>query len=219
MKVKKYNAQGKESGSVDLPGSVFGADRISEGAIHTALRAELRNRRQGTHKTKIISEVSGGGKKPWRQKGTGYARQGSIRATQWRGGATVFGPVPRDYRINIPVAQRRAGVRSILAKKGLTGAVSVLADVTLEKFNTKQMFTIFKEMGQLPGNTVAYIVDSEDLKLKKSVMNIPAVVFQHVRRLNAPELHFAGHLVISESALKYIESAYGTEKTKGAKAV
>lgn len=220
-KAKKYDVSGKEAGSVDLSEKVFGEDRISEGAIHAVIRAELRNRRQGTHKTKGISEIRGGGKKPWRQKGTGYARQGSNRATQWRGGQTVFGPLPRDYTIKLPTAQRRAGIRSILAKKGQAGSISVLADVTLEKFSTKQMYSIFKTMGQLPGNTVAFVVDSEDLKLKKSLMNIPSVAFQHARRLNAPEIYYAGHLVISESALKYLEGAYASEgkaKSGGAQA-
>jgi large subunit ribosomal protein L4 len=211
-KAKKYDTSGKESGSIDLSEKVFGEDRISEGAIHAVIRAELRNRRQGTHKTKGISEIRGGGKKPWRQKGTGYARQGSNRATQWRGGQTVFGPVPRDYTIKLPVAQRRAGIRSILAKKCRAGSVSVISDVTLDKFSTRQMYSIFKTMGQLPGNTVAFIVDSEDAKVKKSLMNIPSVAYQHARRLNAPELYYAGHLVISESALKYLEASYGSEK-------
>lgn len=217
IKAKKYDASGKESGSADLSEKVFGEDRISEGAIHAVIRAELRNRRQGTHKTKGISEIRGGGKKPWRQKGTGYARQGSIRATQWRGGATVFGPLPRDYSIKLPTAQRRSGLRSILAKKARGGSVSVIADIALEKFSTKQMYSIFQAMGQLPGNTVAFVAADEDIKLKKSVMNIPSVAYQNVQRLNAPELYYAGHIVISESALAHLEKNYGTDKVKEAK--
>ncbi len=213
MKANKYDVTGKAAGTVELPAGVF-TEEFSKGSIYTVIRIENRNRRQGTHKTKGFSEVSGGGKKPWRQKGTGNARQGSIRAAQWRKGYTVFGPQPRDYSLRIPEKVRKLGMKSILSARASVNAVSVLENVKLDKFSTSAMFKIFKNMGVLPGNTVCFVSDSDDLMLKKSLMNIPGLVYVNANRLTAPELYYSGHLVVTEGALRQIESILTKDAVK-----
>ncbi len=218
MKAVKYDSNGKKAGEISLPTELFGA-KISKGAVHTVLRAENANRRQGTHKTKGFSEVSGGGRKPWKQKGTGNARQGSIRAPQWRKGATVFGPQPRDYTIPLPDKMRKAGIRSIFSLKAQNAVISVLADLNIAEYSTKKMSAIFEGMGLLPGQTVAFVSDSNDHKVLKSLMNIPQIEFVHAHRLTAPEMYFSTHLVIAESAMPYLVSKYGQSGSKKAGAV
>ncbi|MCB1315937.1 MAG: 50S ribosomal protein L4 [Leptospiraceae bacterium] len=207
MKATKYNASGKKAGQVDLSSAVFIED-YSKSAIYDVIRAELANRRQGTHKTKERAEVRGGGKKPWRQKGTGNARQGSTRAPNWRGGGTVFGPRPRSYRIDLPDKMRKAGIRSILSFKALKEAINVLEDPQLDKYSTKQVYSIFKSMEMVPSGTVAFVVHGEDEKLKKSTGNIPHIRLINAERITAPELFYSTQVVITESALRVLEDRY-----------
>lgn len=211
MKAVKFDRTGKKVGETVLPDGVFNVE-VSKSAIHHVIRIENNNRRQGTHKTKTISEVSGGGKKPWRQKGTGNARQGSTRAPQWRHGATVFGPVPRDYSIRMPDKIRKAGMRSIFTAKARVNSIAVVEDIAMDSFSTKTVYNTFKTMGFLPGNTVAFISDSESAHVKKSCANIPQLRFVSAKRITAPEIFYSGQLVITESALKLIESAYAQNK-------
>ncbi len=210
MKAKKFDRTGKAAGEVQLPESVFGL-KINKSVIHTALRSEQRNRRQGTHQTKGFSDVSGGGKKPWGQKHTGNARQGSTRAPQWRHGATVHGPKPRDYSVKMNRDLRKKAVAFVFGLKGEQGAVSVMEDMQMTEFSTRTVFGALKTTGLIPGNTVAYVVDSDDIKLKKSFMNIPVVRFVHARRITIPELYNSSHVVVSDSALKYLSEAYGAK--------
>ena len=215
MKAEKFDHTGKKSGDVELAAGVF-LEEFSKAAIYSVIRIENRNRRQGTHKTKGRAEVSGGGKKPWRQKGTGNARQGSTRAPQWRKGGTVFGPLPRDYSLKLPEKVRKNGLRSILSAKAVSGSVKVLNALKMDSFSTKNAYGVFKNMGLLPGNTVCFLDDTEDLKVKKSLMNIPGIQFVHVRRMTAPEMYYAGQIVISESAMKFLEENYADSgKKKG----
>lgn len=214
MKAERFDLTGKKVGDMDLPAGVFTTE-FSKAAIYNVIRIENRNRRQGTHKTKNFSEVSGGGKKPWRQKGTGNARQGSTRAPQWRKGGTVFGPLPRDYTLKLPEKMRKAGLAAILSARANAGAVKVLQDMKLEKFSTKSALGIFKNMGVLPGNTVCFLADTEDLMIKKSLSNLAAVQFVNVRRMTAPEMYYAGSLVISEAAMKYLEENYAKAAKAG----
>lgn len=214
MKAATFDKTGKKKGERELPATIFSSE-FSKSAAQEIVVAELRNRRQGTHKTKGFSEVHGGGKKPWRQKGTGHARQGSIRAPQFRGGATVFGPVPRDYSIRVPGTKRRAGLRAILSQKAADGTVSVLEGFTVEDFSTKTVQKLFSTMGVAPeGARVSYIADGEDLKLKKSFANLSDVALMNANRLTAPELYYADHVVISDGALAAIEASCA-KKTKG----
>ena len=214
MKAATFDKTGKRKGERELPSSIFSAE-FSKNAAQEIVVAELRNRRQGTHKTKGFAEVHGGGKKPWRQKGTGHARQGSIRAPQFRGGATVFGPVPRDYSIRVPGTKRRAGLRAILSQKAVDGTVSVLEGFVPEDFSTKTVQKLFAAMGvAAQGARVSYIADGEDLKLKKSFANLADIGLMNASRLNAPELYYADHVVISDGALAAIEAACA-KKAKG----
>jgi len=206
MKVKKYNAQGAESGTANVADSLF-AVPVSEPAIHAVIRTENRNRRHGTHKTKDFAEVSGGGRKPWRQKGTGHARQGSIRAPQWRKGAIVFGPQPREYRIGINEKLRRLGILSILSKKAQREEVALIDALQTPEFSTKAIHGIFKKAG-FAGTAIVYVTDASDLKLQKSFSNLPHVTLMHAQRLNAPELLYADCIFFSEGALKYLEGRY-----------
>lgn len=207
MKATRYDRTGKKSGEQELPAELF-SDKFSKAAIHAVIRAENSNRRQGTHKTKQRAEVRGGGRKPWKQKGTGNARQGSIRAPNWRGGGVVFGPQPRSYRIDLPEKMRIGGIRSILASKAAQGAISLLEDIKLEDYNTKAAFSVFKNMGFTNHALVVYVVSGEDEKLKLSLRNIPNVLLVNASRPNAPELYYAEQVVIAEGALKDLVARY-----------
>jgi large subunit ribosomal protein L4 len=209
MNVKKYDSAGKESGTIELPDEIFGGE-INKATLYALIRTESRNRRQGTHKTKGFSDVHGGGRKPYKQKGTGNARQGSIRAAQFRGGFTVFGPLPRDYTIKLPEKQRKSGLRSVFQMRAMQNSISVMDDIKLNTFSTKTVSEIFKKMGLLPGNTVAYMVDSDDGIMKKSFGNIANVAYIHARRPTVPEMYYSGHLVITQSALDYIKDSFKT---------
>jgi len=210
MKVDKYDKNGKKSGSVELPDAIFGGE-INRDTIYMVLRTENRNRRQGTHKTKDFSEVSGGGKKPYSQKGTGNARQGSTRAPQFKGGAIVFGPQPRNYRIDLPEKVRKVGYLSILKARIQQNALCVVEDPEISAYSTKAIYSVFKNMGVVQRNTVTFLTDSDDQFLKKSMLNIPQVLYMNARRPMAPELYHSGQVVIAESALKYLTEKYGSQ--------
>jgi len=212
MKVKKFTAQGAQSGTGELADAIFAAP-VSEAANHSVIRTENRNRRHGTHKTKDFAEVSGGGKKPWRQKGTGHARQGSIRAPQWRKGGIVFGPNPRDYRIGLNDRLRRLGIVSILAKKAQREEVGIIDALQAPEFSTKAIVSIFKKAG-FADSTVVYVTDVSDLKLQKSFGNMPNAKIMHAQRLNAPELYYSDFLFFSEGALKYLEAHYTLKRKR-----
>ncbi len=207
MKAVKFDKSGKKQGETELPADLFN-ENFSKSAIYAVVRAEQANRRQGNHKTKERAEVSGGGKKPWRQKGTGNARQGSIRAAQWRGGGTVFGPRPRSYRIDLPEKVRRAGIRSIFSSKAKDGVVNLLEDFAVESFSTKAVFDVFKAMGFAKESSVVFVTSREDEHLKKSMSNIPNVRFISASRVTAPELYYASQVVIAEPALADLEERY-----------
>lgn len=206
MKATKYDSTGKQSGEAELPADLF-SEKFSKAAIHAVIRAENANRRQGTHKVKGRSEISGGGKKPWKQKGTGNARQGSIRAPQWRGGGTVFGPTPRSYRIDLPEKVRKAGIRSILSSKASDNAVSILADLKVDEFSTKAVASVFKNMG-VADRSVVVVLSNADEKLKKSFANLANVQLVSAERLTAPEMYYAARLVIGEGALEDLTKRY-----------
>ncbi|MCB1139264.1 MAG: 50S ribosomal protein L4 [Leptospiraceae bacterium] len=213
MKAQKFDATGKKSGDLNLPDSVFGVE-VNAGLIREIIDLENRNRRQGTHKTKTVSEVSGGGKKPWRQKGTGNARQGSTRSVQWKGGGISHGPVPRDYSVRVPDKKRKAGIRAVFSYKASKDAIFVLADLDVQEFSTKKVHGVFKAMGLIPGSTVVFVTMGADEKLRKSVSNIPVVHHMDATRITAPELYYNSRLVISESALAHLEKTYAAQGVK-----
>ena len=215
IKVPCFDAlNNKSSDDIELPAGVFGVKKISPALIYQVVRSEQTNRQQGSHKTKTRKEVAGGGKKPWRQKGTGNARQGSNRAPQWRGGGIVFGPQPRNYRIDLPHKQRKAGLRAILASRAQEkSVVSVLRGLQVNEYKTAPIYKVFRSMSLLPQSTVVFISDQINAHMLKSFANIRNVQLMAAERLCAPELYYAGRLVIAETALAYLEQAYSKKES------
>lgn len=203
MKAPLFDATGKSSGQADLEDSIFGLEPNLV-LIQEIITAENTNRRQGTRKTKTVSEIRGGGRKPYRQKGTGNARQGSIRSTQFRGGSTIFGPLPQNFEIRIPAAKRKAALRSILSYKVSVNALSVIKDPDTG-YSTKKANGILEAAGLIPGGTVTFITGSEQKELLKSIGNIALVKTVTATRLTAPELYYNSHVLITESALKELQ--------------
>lgn len=208
MKAQKFAKDGSLQQEVELPAELFGS-KISDGAIYYAINAENANNRSGNHATKTRSYVSGGGKKPWAQKGTGRARQGSIRAPQWVGGGTVHGPQKRDYSIQVPRKLKQRAVLSILGKKAQDAKVKILEDLDLQKFATKEVDSVFQKMDIKNQGKIGFLVGDESDFLKKSVRNIPNVQYINANRIACRDIFYNQNLVITESALKSMLDHYG----------
>lgn len=201
-KVAVYNKEGATVGEITLSDAVFGAD-VNAGLMHEAVQMYLANQRQGTHDTKTRSEVSGGGKKPWRQKGTGRARQGSTRAPNWRHGGIVFGPHPREYGWTMPKKARRAALRSALSAKVASGDLIVLDSLELEAPKTKEIVSLLKNLNAF---SKAYIVTAEqNVNVYKSARNLPGVNANEARNLNVYEVLYADKLVLTRDAVAKVE--------------
>ena len=197
-RVRVFDGTGNEAGEVELDEAVFGGP-INQAVLHQALLRQQANQRQGTHQTKTRGEVSGGGKKPWRQKGTGRARQGSTRAPQWRHGGTVFGPHPRSYEQDLPKKQRRLALRSALASKADAEQVRVLEEIALESPKTKMMAQVFEKVAS--GSRTLFVIPEPDLNLEKSVRNLAAVKTILVSNLNVSDVMTADTVVFTRGAL------------------
>jgi large subunit ribosomal protein L4 len=197
-----YDRDGKESGQVELPASVFNAP-INEGVLHQAVRRQLANDRQGTHETKTRGEVSGGGKKPWKQKGTGRARQGSTRAPQWRHGGVVFGPHPHTYEQKMPRKQRRLALRSALSVKSQDDAVRVVEEIALAAPKTRVLAVLFDQLGA--GARTLFVIPEHDLMLEKSTRNLAGVKTILATNLNPADVLTADTIVFTRSALTQVE--------------
>jgi large subunit ribosomal protein L4 len=197
-----YDRDGKETGTLELPASVFNAP-VNEAVLHQAVRRQQANDRQGTHETKTRGEVSGGGKKPWKQKGTGRARQGSTRAPQWRHGGTVFGPHPRTYEQKMPRKQRRLALRSALSVKSQEGAVRIVEEIALEAPKTRVVAALFDEMGA--GARTLFVIPEHDLMLEKSTRNLAGVKTILATNLNPTDVLTADTIVFTRSALTQVE--------------
>ena len=197
-----YDRDGKQSGTIELPEAVFSAP-VNEAVLHQAVRRQLANDRQGTHETKTRGEVSGGGKKPWKQKGTGRARQGSTRAPQWRHGGTVFGPHPRTYEQKMPRKQRRLALRSALSVKSQEGAVRIVEEIALEAPKTRIVAGLFDEMGA--GARTLFVIPEHDLMLEKSTRNLAGVKTILAQNLNPADVLTADTIVFTRSALTQVE--------------
>ncbi|HMW08129.1 MAG TPA: 50S ribosomal protein L4 [Leptospiraceae bacterium] len=206
MKARKYSKTGQSLAEVELPGEIF-TSKVSSGAIYDAIKAENANLRSGNHATKDRGEVRGGGKKPWSQKGTGRARQGSSRAPHWVGGGTVHGPKPRDYSIPLSRNVKRVAVVSILNKKASESKINILEDIAMTKYSTKEIFNIFKTMGVTNG-AFSLVVSGEDKFLKASTKNIPTLKYVNAKRIVCRDILYNNQLIITESALKEIVSQY-----------
>ena len=202
MKIPVRNREGKTVEEIEVSPEVFEAD-VNEAVVHQVIRAQLAAARRGTAKTKTRAEVSGGGKKPWRQKGTGRARIGSIRAPHWTGGGVVFGPTPRDYSFSVPKKMRRLALRSILTDKARNGQLIILDDFGLTEPKTKEAANVLKNLNALNKTTVVVSKDQDDAV--RSVRNLENVKVIYSSEINAYDLLDNEHLVMTRAALNSVE--------------
>jgi len=204
--VQVLDANGKQSGTLDLKPDVFGTE-IRVPLVHQAVLRELADRRVGTHDTKGRSEVSGGGKKPWRQKGTGRARQGSIRATQWKGGGKPFGPTPRSYDKDMPREMRRAALRSAVAARVNDGEVTVVDALRASDGKTKALVSQLSVLGVTPEKTALVVVAERADALLRAARNVPWLTVETPRHVSAYQLMQARRIVFERGALVALEEA------------
>ena len=203
--VSVFNMEGKEVGTMELNDAVFGVE-VNEHLVHMAVVAQLANKRQGTQKAKTRSEVSGGGRKPWKQKGTGRARQGSTRAPQWTHGGIALGPKPRDYSYTLPKKVKRLALKSAFSTKVADNDLIVVDNIAVEDYKTK---TVVEMLSKLGADKKALIVMPEvDQKLIKSAANIPGVKTALVNTINVYDILNCDKFIVAKSALEKIEEVY-----------
>ncbi len=203
--VKVYNMAGKAVGEIALSDVIFGAE-VNGAVLHAAVRAYLMNQRQGTQSTLTRSEVSGGGKKPWRQKGTGRARQGSTRSPQWTHGGIALGPKPRDYRTGMNKKTRKVALYSALSAKVAGGDFIVVDSIAAESYSTKTMATMLNALGATKKSLV--VLPTVDKVVIKSFSNIPGVVTTQYNTVNVYDVLNADKLVIAKDAVAMLEEVY-----------
>ena len=202
--VSVYNIEGKEVGTIDLNDAVFGVE-VNEHLVHMAVVSQLANNRQGTQKAKTRSEVSGGGRKPWRQKGTGHARQGSTRAPQWTGGGVVFAPVPRDYSFKMNKKEKRAALKSVLTSKVQENKFIVLDELKLAEVKTKEMK---KVLDNLKVNNALVIIGDDSENVALSARNIAGVQTASVNTINVFDMLKYNTIIATKSSVASIEEVY-----------
>ncbi|MCI8866212.1 MAG: 50S ribosomal protein L4 [Lachnospiraceae bacterium] len=202
--VSVYNMEGKEVGKMDLNDAVFGV-KINEHLVHMAVVAHLANRRQGTQKAKTRAEVSGGGKKPWRQKGTGHARQGSTRAPQWTGGGVVFAPAPREYTIRLNKKEKRAALKSALTSRVQGNKFIVVDELKLDEVKTKKFKAV---MDNLKVSKALVVVGQDSDNVALSARNIPTVKTAYVNTINVYDILKYNTVVATRAAVANIEEVY-----------
>ena len=202
--VSVLNMEGKEVGTIELNDAVFGVE-INEHLVHMAVVQQLANKRQGTQKAKTRSEVSGGGRKPWRQKGTGHARQGSTRAPQWKGGGVVFAPVPRDYSFKLNKKEKRAALKSALTSRVENGKLIVLDELKLDEIKTKKFKAV---MDNLKVNKALVVLADLDEKVIMSARNLPSVKTTQVETINVYDILKGDTLVLTKDAVTKIEEVF-----------
>ena len=203
--VSVYNMEGKEVGTIDLNDAVFGVE-VNEHLVHMAVLQQLADKRQGTQKAKTRSEVSGGGRKPWRQKGTGHARQGSIRAPQWKGGGVVFAPVPRDYSFKMNKKEKRAALKSALTDKAQAGNLIVVDELKFDEIKTKRFAEV---MNNLKATRKALVVLADnDQNVVLSARNLAEANTTLTNTLNVYDIVNARTLVLTKDAVAKIEEVY-----------
>ena len=203
-KVSVYNMEGKEVESIDLNDAVFGVE-VNEHLVHMAVVQQLANNRQGTQKAKTRSEVSGGGRKPWRQKGTGHARQGSTRAPQWTGGGVVFAPVPRDYCFKMNKKEKRAALKSALTSRVQENKLIVIDELKFDEIKTKNFKAV---MDNLKVNKAYVVLNENDEKVVKSARNLPNVQTALTNTINVYDVMKGGTVILTKDAVKTIEEVY-----------
>ena len=200
--VSVYNMEGNEVGTLELNDAVFGVE-VNEHLVHMAVVRQLANKRQGTQKAKTRSEVSGGGRKPWRQKGTGHARQGSTRAPQWTGGGVVFAPVPRDYSFKMNKKERRIALKSALTTRVQENKLVVLDELKLDAIKTKDMQNV---LNNLKVEKAMVVTDNENVIV--SARNIPNVITASVGTLNVFDILKYTTVVLDNAAVAKVEEVY-----------
>ena len=203
-KVAVYNMEGKEVGSMDLNDAVFGVE-VNEHLVHMAVLQQLANNRQGTQKAKTRSEVRGGGRKPWRQKGTGHARQGSIRAPQWKGGGVVFAPVPRDYSFKLNKKEKRAALKSVLTSRVQENKFIVVDELKMDEIKTK---TFTGVLDNLNAEKALVVLNDMDANVIASAKNIPTVKTTQTNELNVFDVLKYNTVVVTKDAVATIEEVY-----------
>ncbi len=203
-KVSVYNMEGKAVGEIELSDAIFGA-KVNEHLVHMAVLQHLANRRQGTQKAKTRGEVSGGGRKPWRQKGTGHARQGSTRAPQWKGGGVVFAPVPRDYSFKLNKKEKRAALKSAFTSRVQADKLIVLDELKFDTIKTKNFIKVMENLKVRKG---LVIVNENDEKVMMSARNIPDIMMALPNTINVYNIMKGGTVVITKDAVKTIEEVY-----------
>ena len=202
--VSVYNIEGKEVGTIDLNDAVFGVE-VNEHLLHMAVVNQLANKRQGTQKAKTRSEVSGGGRKPWRQKGTGHARQGSTRAPQWTGGGVVFAPTPRDYSFKLNKKEKRAALKSALTSRVEEKKFIVLDEINFGEIKTKNFQNILNNL-----NVAKALVVLEDgnKNAELSARNIPSVKTARTNTINVYDILKYNTVIATKAAVETIEEVY-----------
>ena len=202
--VSVYNMEGKEVGTLELNDAVFGVE-VNEHLVHLAVVAQLANKRQGTQKAKTRSEVSGGGRKPWRQKGTGHARQGSTRSPQWKGGGVVFAPTPRDYTIRLNKKEKRAALKSALTSRVQDNKFIVVDELKFDEIKTKKFQGV---MDSLKVNKALVVLADNDRNTVLSARNVADVKTAQVDSINVYDILKYNTVVATKAAVASIEEGY-----------
>ena len=203
-KVSVYNIEGKVVGDMELNDAVFGVE-VNTHLVHQAVVLQLANKRQGTQSAKTRSEVSGGGRKPWRQKGTGHARQGSTRAPQWTGGGVVFAPVPRDYSFKLNKKEKRAALKSALTSRVVENKFVVVDELKLDEIKTKKFVEVLKNLNV---EKALVVLNDMDEKVIASAANIPTVKTTQTNELNVFDVLKYDTVVVTKAAVATIEEVY-----------
>jgi large subunit ribosomal protein L4 len=203
-KVAVHNMEGKEVGTVELNDAVFGVE-INKHLVHMAVVLQLANKRQGTQKAKIRAEVRGGGKKPWRQKGTGRARHGSNRSPQWRGGGVVFAPTPRDYSFKMNKKEKRLALKSALTSRVTDGKLIVLDELVFDEIKTRKFQTM---LDNLKVTKALVVIADSDEKVVKSARNIPKIKTAMPGTINVYDILKGDTLIVTKDAVAIIEEVY-----------
>ena len=214
--VNVVNTDNKKAGSIELDPAVFEAV-VSDHVLHDEVRRQLSRRRAGTASTKNRARVSGGGAKPWRQKGTGRARQGTNRAPQWAGGGSVFGPVPRSYEHKLPKKVRRAALRGALTQRHKEGALIVVDELDLDEFKTSRMVALLDSLG-LAGASVLLVIAEPNAEVEISARNLPHVGVIRAPGLNVYDVLRSQKLVMTKDAVAEVEARLNVEKRVSAEA-
>ena len=202
--VSVYNMEGKEVGTMELNDAVFGVE-INDHLVHLAVVRQLANKRQGTQKAKTRSEVRGGGRKPWRQKGTGHARQGSTRSPQWTGGGVVFAPTPRDYSFKLNKKEKRAALKSALTSRVVENKFVVVDELKLDEIKTKKFVEVLKNLNV---EKALVVLNDMDEKVIASAANIPTVKTTQTNELNVFDVLKYDTVVVTKAAVATIEEVY-----------